>query len=141
MTGLTLKFENTSLHIAILQPFRVFFHLKFLFILLILLKRLFIFGMLELLTMFVMAVKTSLVNFSIFMNVSLPTFMFDFLWMNFKWVFFVFLMLPSLNYILTVGLLCKLFVFYVNTFHCLIVREFFFITIVLSLTSNQVGYL
>ena len=123
MTRLTLKFMNTSHSIAILQPF-VAFYLKFLFILPMPLKKLFLFGVLELSSMFVMVVKARLVSSFIFMNVSLHTFMFGFHWMNFKWVFFVFLTLPLLNYILIAELLCKPFAFCVNIFHCLLIREF-----------------
>jgi len=77
MIGLIPKFANTSLGIAIIQSFVVFF-LKFQFILLMPLKKLFLFGVLELTTMFFMVVKARLVNSSILMNVFLRKFMFGF---------------------------------------------------------------
>ena len=134
MIGLTLKFKSISLGIVILQPFVVFF-LTFQFILQMLPKRSFVFGVSELSTMFVMAMKARIVTSSIFMNVSLQIFIFGFHQMNFKWVFFAFSTLLLPNFTLIVELLCKLLAFYVNSFHCLLVWEFSFTFIALSLVN------
>ena len=77
MIGLTLKFENIFLGIVLLQPLEVVFP-TFIFTFLMQMKRSFFFGTPEPLTMFVMVVKVTIVNSSIFINVFLLTFMLDF---------------------------------------------------------------
>lgn len=119
MNGLIIEFASISLGIVTLQPFAIFLSKIYIYSLKPLGKS-FLLGVVDLLKMFVMAMKVKLVNSFIFMNIFLRTFMFGFHVRNFKWAFFAFLMLLSLNYILIVGPLCKPFVLCVNLFHYLL---------------------
>jgi len=86
----SIESKGIFLGIVVCQSYVVFCQI-FSFILMKLLRKSFIFSVVELLTMFAMVMRVRLtIFFLIFMSVFLRTFMFGFLLMTSKWVFFTF---------------------------------------------------